>query len=65
MKFTLWFSKTDDQHFALHKAGKPNTFPECQHLFILCEANHFALVKRANKCYTRSGGSEENKVQEQ
>lgn len=46
---------------ALHKAGKPYTFPECKHLFILCEANHFALVKRANKCYTRSGALKKTK----
>lgn len=42
------------------KRGKPYTFPECKHLFILYEANHFALMERANKCYTRSAGFEEN-----
>lgn len=37
---------------ALDKAGGPCTFPESRELFILFEANRFALVKGANKRYT-------------
>lgn len=43
------YSKLD---FCLVKEGRPCTFPESRELFILYGANHFALVKEANKSYT-------------
>lgn len=45
---------------ALDKAGGPCTFPESRELFILFEANRFALVKGANKRYThvKEGGGD-------
>ena len=74
MKFTLWlvtkttaslsfffffFFLIPNRILALDKAGRPCTFPECRELFILYEANWFALVKGANKCYTNVRGGVE------
>ena len=41
--------------------GRPCTFPESRELIILHEANHFALVKGANKSYTN--GREERALE--